>query len=796
MRRDPGARFPPALGLESPQRMSSEPLLRRRLLVGGIVQGVGFRPFVHGLARRHALAGSVRNVAGGVAIEIEGPAEAVAAFERELVHDAPPLAAIDEIRAETIAPLGELDFRIEASGAAEAVPTPVSPDVAVCDACRAELLDPADRRYRYPFLNCTDCGPRFTIIESLPYDRPRTTMRRFSMCPSCRAEYDDPESRRFHAQPNACPVCGPRLRFERAGDPALEGESARAASGEALDRGEIVAVKGIGGFHLACDARSDAAVATLRARKARGGKPFAVMVPDLAAARRLAELTEDEERLLESRERPIVLVRRRTSAEAGRISDQVAPGQATLGLLLPYSPLHHLLLAGRALVMTSGNRSEEPICRDDDEARERLGALADAFLLHDREIHAVCDDSVVRTFAGHELPLRRSRGYAPYPLRLPRAAPPLLAVGAELKATFCLATERRAFLSQHIGDLGNLETLTAFERAVEHLSGLFRIEPERIACDLHPGYLGMQWAERLARERALPLVKVQHHHAHVAAVMAEHGLSGDRPVLGASFDGTGYGLDGAIWGGEILLADYARAERIAHLRYAPLPGGDAAIRHPRRMALAHLAAAGIEWHPDLPPVAATPEAERRILARQVETGFGTVPTSSMGRLFDAVAALAGLCQESRFEGEAAMALEAAAETATAPTEPYRFALREEETLRIDPAPVLEAIVRDVRRGEPAARIARSFHAAVADALVAACIHGRRQTGVRTVALSGGVFQNVLLLSFAVEGLAREGFEVLTHRKVPPNDGGLALGQAAIAGLGGGTIGPTSDSRRS
>nr|MBP7692979.1 carbamoyltransferase HypF [Anaerolineales bacterium] len=530
---------------------------RQRLHVTGVVQGVGFRPFVYGLAEAHGLAGWVGNHSAGVFIEIEGPAAARQAFQLDLIQRRPPLAHIEAVTVEDLAPLGETGFRIVASQAQAGARTLISPDLCLCADCRRELFDPANRRYRYPFINCTNCGPRFTIVQDIPYDRPLTTMAAFTLCPDCAAEYHDPRDRRFHAQPNACPVCGPSIWLEIGATPPVGGEAALPAVRQLLAAGQSVAVKGLGGFHLACDAASDAALRRLRDRKGRVDKPFAVMVPDLAAAGALAEVSAEEAQLLTSRERPIVLLKRRPDAP---LSPLVAPGNPYIGILLPYTPLHELLLEGwPALVMTSANYSDEPIVKDNAEARARLADLADAFLMHDRDIHVWADDSVVRVFEGRELPLRRSRGYAPFPVRLPLAAPPTLAVGGELKAAFCLAEGAHAFLSQHLGDMENLETLTAFERAADHFQRLFRCTPEIIAADLHPRYLSARWArEHVARAPAARrLVEVQHHHAHLAAVMAEAGHPVERPVIGFSFDGTGYGPDGAIWGGEVLLADYS-----------------------------------------------------------------------------------------------------------------------------------------------------------------------------------------------------------------------------------------------
>ncbi len=558
---------------------------------------------------------------------------------------------------------------------------------------------------------------------------------------------------------------------------------ALAAGIAVLAAGDVLAIKGVGGFHLACDATSEAAVERLRTRKGRGQKPFALMMRDLEIVRRYARLLPEEEELLLGRERPIVLLARR-SDPAWPLAEGVAPRQLTLGVMLPYAPLHELLLGEKPLVMTSGNRSEEPIAREDGEALERLGDLADAFLLHDRPIHAACDDSVVRFALGGILPLRRSRGYAPAPLTLPAPAPPLLAVGGELKAVFALTEGRHAYLSQHLGDLGNLETTLAFERALASLGELLCIRPRAVVCDLHPGYFSTRWAREWAAREAVPVLAVQHHHAHVAAVMVEHGLSGDRPVLGVAFDGTGYGSDGAIWGGELLLADYRGFERLGHLAPAWLPGGDAAVRRPARMALAHLAAAGLPWDEALPPVAATTDAERRLLARQLQTGFASVPTTSAGRLFDAVAALLGIAAEATYEGQPAIELEAAAE-GFEDDGSCRFEVRDGLPWVADSAPLLAALIAGLAAGAPLGLLSARFHGAVARLIVELCRRARRAWGVGTVALSGGVFQNLRLLTAAAEGLTAEGFTVLLHRRVPPIDGGLALGQAAVAAYGGG-----------
>jgi hydrogenase maturation protein HypF len=797
--------------------------VRRRYAVAGVVQGVGFRPFVHRIATDLLLDGFVGNAAGLVFVEVQGEAGAVAEFARRLVAHAPPLARIaavtEEVRALEAAPGFTIVSSIDEGGGT----TPIPPDVAVCADCLRELFDPADRRYRHPFITCTNCGPRFTIITGLPYDRPATTMAGFPMCGACAAEYTDPTDRRFHAQPVCCADCGPTLTFRggpgatpahpvgladpadasqspwglRSAQPVCEppsgahNEPLRAARA-ALAAGLVVAVKGVGGYHLACDATSEAAVGAVRARKARGGKPFAVMVRDLDAARELAEIDEAEAGVLTSSARPVVLLRRRPSA---RIAEGVAPDNPWLGIVLPYTPVHHLLLEhGGTLVMTSANRSDEPICFTADDAEHRLGALADAVLDHNRAIHVPCDDSVVRVVDGHELPIRRSRGYAPLPVDLGRRGPAVLAVGGELKNTFCLTDGALAYCSAHVGDMGTLETMRAFERAVGQLTAL-RGTPTRIAADLHPAYLTRAWAERHADDRPVDLV--QHHHAHVVSLLAEHGRLGE-PIVGVAFDGTGYGPDATIWGGEILLLgqDSHRYTRAAHLAEVPLPGGDAAVRHPRRMALAHLWAAGIAWDADLPPVAACAPAELRLLASQLTSGTTCVPTTSMGRLFDAVASLLGIRHESRYEAEAAMALEHAA-LAGPPGHDRQtgdmaatYGSHVPETVIkglsvgadgvLDPAPALAGLVDGLRAGVAPGALAWAFHVAVADAVaeVVAQVAGP----VRLAGLTGGVFQNVLLLRLVRERLAGHGFTVLTHRTVPPNDGGLALGQAAVAVL--------------
>ncbi len=794
-------------------------IVRRRYTVTGVVQGVGFRPFVHRIAAELGLSGLVGNAAGEVFIEVQGGPAAVAAFAERLVAQAPPLARIAAVVEEARAPEAGSGFTIVPSRDGAGV-TPIPPDVALCGDCLRELFDPADRRFRHAFITCTNCGPRFTIITGLPYDRPATTMAGFPMCAACAAEYANPADRRFHAQPVCCPDCGPTLTFRPAHaappraqvpgcqechpadterpecHPAATQRPARSqgaleAARAALHAGEVVAIKGIGGYHLACDATSEAAVATVRARKARGGKPFAVMVRDLAAARVLAEIDDAEAAVLTAPARPVVLLRRRPG---GPLADPVAPDNPWLGILLPYTPVHHLLLeTGGPLVMTSANRSDEPICFTAADAAERLPALADAVLDNDRPIHVPCDDSVVRVVDGHELPIRRSRGFAPLPIDLGVRGRAVLAVGGELKNTFCLTDDGGlAHCSAHVGDMGTLETLRAFERATGQLTAL-RGAPTRLVADLHPAYLTRSWAERNAGERPVDLV--QHHHAHVVALLAEHGRLRE-PIVGVAFDGTGYGTDATVWGGEILLLgpDSHRYTRAAHLAPVPQPGGDAAVRHPRRMALAHLHAAGIAWDADLPPVAACTDAERRLLASQLATGTACVPTTSMGRLFDAVASLLGIRHESRYEAEAAMALEHAASGAAqrqechpADTERpechpaatgWGFALGPDGVL--DPAPVLRALVDGLRAGVDAGVLAGAFHVAVADAVAA--VVGRVAGPVRLVGLTGGVFQNVLLLRLTRERLTREGFTVLTHRTVPPNDGGLALGQAAVSVL--------------
>jgi hydrogenase maturation protein HypF len=609
-------------------------------------------------------------------------------------------------------------------------------------------------------------------------------MAPFQMCPDCQAEYDDPTNRRFHAQPNACPVCGPKVWFQTLSpESQVQADTNSVAAIQAgrdhLRTGGILAVKGLGGFHLACDATNGAAVTLLRERKGRVDKPFAIMSFDLQTVEQYCAVSDEERALLTSRERPIVLLRRHIDCP---ISPFVAPGNRYLGVMLPYTPFHYVLLepAGDfpiGLVMTSGNYSEEPIATDNGEALERLGHLADAFLLHDRDIYARCDDSVTRVFAGAELPIRRSRGYAPYPVHLPIKVRQVLAVGAELKNTFCLTRDRYAFLSQHIGDLENYETLRFFEQMVEQLARTFRVEPELVAHDMHPGYLTTGWAKSRTSELRVQSFAVQHHHAHIAACMAENGLAGEHPVIGVAFDGTGYGPDGAIWGGEFLVADYASFRRVAHLKYIPLPGGDAAIRRPYRTALAYLWAAGVPWEEDLPPVAAAPSTERAVLAQQLERELNTVPTSSVGRLFDAVSALAGVRQEINYEAQAAIELEMLVERETGEAYPFEF-----DKGMIDPGPCIRDVASDASAGIPAGVIAAKFHNGLAQILCDVCVRLRQEIGLNEIALSGGVFQNVTLLERATRLLREAGFTIHTHRLVPPNDACISLGQAVVASM--------------
>ena len=754
--------------------------------VRGIVQGVGFRPFVYALARRLDLAGLVRNDAEGVRIEAEGAPEYLERFVRALEEDAPPLAVVESVAWRPLAALGDRGFRIEESREGDRRRALVSPDVATCDDCLAELLDPTDRRHRYPFTNCTNCGPRFTITRSVPYDRAKTTMSRFEMCPDCRREYDDPADRRFHAQPNACPACGPRVRlFDRFGhELRVEPGDPISRAAQMLRGRAVVAIKGLGGYHLACDPFDPAAVRSLRGRKVRQDKPFALMARDLVQARELCHVTPEEEILLTSAARPIVLLWRR---EEGGVADEVAPRQKTLGVMLAYTPLHHLLLrdAGIPLVMTSGNNSDEPIAYRDDEAFEQLCEIADYFLVHDRPIHTRCDDSVFRIAAGAPYPLRRSRGYAPAPLRLAGDfARHTLACGGELKNTFCLAKDRHAFPSHHVGDMENYETLRSFREGVEHYCRLFDVQPELVAYDLHPEYLSTKYARDL-EEDGLPAVGVQHHHAHVASCLADNERPGTERVIGVALDGTGYGTDGAVWGGEFFDGSLEGGfVRRAHLEYAPLPGGSAAIRQPWRLGISRLIQLyGEEETLSLPLAVVREAGERnvRLISRLVERGLNTPPTSSAGRLFDAVAALVGVPGSGRatYEGQAAIELELAAEGLA--DRGYPFGLRPEGGMWVvETGETVGGVVEDLLAGREVGGISARFHRTMAEVVVAGCERIRDEGGASAVALSGGTFQNLLLMEQVLECLVGKGFTVYLHRRVPTNDGGLALGQAVLA----------------
>jgi hydrogenase maturation protein HypF len=736
---------------------------RRGIRVRGTVQGVGFRPAVYRLASELALGGWVRNDSEGVWIEVEGGPDVLARFVERLAGELPPLGRISELTMVDLTPSGQADFRVVSSTAQETVRAIVPADAAICADCLRELFDPHDRRHRYPFINCTGCGPRYTIVRDVPYDRVRTTMRAFTLCGPCRAEYEDPTDRRFHAEPNACPGCGPRLRLLRGGAAAAGEDALRGAASE-LAAGRIVAVKGIGGFHLAVSATDGEAVARLRARKRRPDKPLALMVRSLAEAEEIVLLSDAARAALISPARPIVLCPARPGTA---IAGGVAPGLGELGIMLAYAPLHHLLLADgpTVLVMTSGNRSEEPIARDDDDARARLGEIADAFLVHDREIHTRADDSVVRSVAGGVQPVRRSRGFVPEPIALGCSAPPICAVGAELKNTVCLTRGDQAYLSPHVGDLENAEAYGFFVEVIDKLGRLLGVTPAIVAHDLHPDYLSTRWALRAARPRE----PVQHHHAHIASCLVDNGRVG--PVLGVAFDGTGCGPAGDVWGGEILHADLTGFTRLGHLRPIALVGGEAAIREPWRLA----AAALLDAELSLESLSRVDPARLRAIAglyRRAPRATGA------GRWFDAVAALCGVRDVISYEGQAAVELEALA--APGETGSYPFAIDGAQPEIYDLRPTVRAIVADLRRGVPSSIVAARFHRTLAQVVAGAARSGRARRGGATVALSGGCFQNKILTESVKDLLEADGFEVLVHRRVPPNDGGVALGQAAVA----------------
>lgn len=747
-----------------------------RIHVDGIVQGVGFRPFVYNLAVSFGLTGWVRNTSNGVDIEITGRKDEIDSFLDRLHSNPPPLAHIDSISIQPIQVIPYTDFNIVVSNAIPGDFIPVSPDLCICPDCRRELFDPNDRRFRYPFINCTNCGPRFSIIQDIPYDRPLTTMSGFEMCLKCESEYHNPSDRRYHAQPVACAECGPQVSFQETGNTKQAGEIAIQLARDAIKAGKIVAVKGLGGYHLACDASNSKSISTLHERKQRSDKPFALMVFDLDTIRRYAYVNKEEEKQLISPQHPIVLLRKRPDVAS---LDHTAPNQNVLGFMLPYTPLHLLLLEPapdypEVLVMTSGNLSEEPIAYQDGEAFQQLAGLADAFLTHDRPIHMRIDDSVVRIQDQKVYPIRRARGYAPDPIRMSAQLTQVLACGAELKNTFALSRDQYVFISHHIGDLENLETLKSFEEGIQHYQNLFRIDPGHVAVDLHPDHLATRFGEEYSRQRHLPLTRIQHHHAHLAACLADNNIISDDPVIGLIFDGTGYGTDGHIWGGEVLLGNYNGFKRRFHLSETPLPGGDSAIRNPSKIALAQLFSAGIKWGEQLPPVSSYDPETLRLLHKQLATNLNCIPTTSMGRLFDAVASLVGIRHKVNYEGQAAIELENIAD----PVESGKYDLPISADV-IKSTELFPQIIRDLTSGINISCISARFHNTLAQLCIDCCTLIKKESGITRVALSGGVWQNTTLLQKASALLSGSGFTVLLHHRVPPNDGGLALGQVMI-----------------
>jgi hydrogenase maturation protein HypF len=748
--------------------------VRASVLIEGVVQGVGFRPFVYDRARRHNLTGWVRNDEHGVSIEVEGEQDRVAAFLDGLSAP-PPLAVVERREVTYLAVAGYQGFEIrESTGGDEERLALISPDMTLCADCREELFNPGDRRYHYPFINCTNCGPRFTIIRDIPYDRPKTTMATFEMCPACNAEYHDPGNRRFHAQPNACPACGPRVSLLAAAGTAVAVADPIAEAIDLLARGKIVAIKGLGGFHLACDAANEGVVSLLRSRKYREDKPFALMCRDIETIERLCVVDDESRRLLLGRERPIVIIPRRGDAA---VATAVAPGQRTLGVMLPYTPLHQLLFsAGSAsLVMTSGNRSDEPIAFRNADAVEQLSGIADFFLVHNREIQTRCDDSVVKPLRGRPTFLRRARGYVPFPIKLKHGGKSVLACGAELKNTFCLTKGNYAFVSHHIGDLENYETMQSFEEGIELIARLFQIEPAAVVHDLHPDYLATRYALTYASDRNVPAIGVQHHHAHALSCMAEHGLEG--PVLAMVLDGTGYGTDGTVWGGEFLEVTPRRYNRLGHLRQIPLPGGDRAAREPWRMAAVYLErVCGTIDDVSIPFTRGLDHAQWALLREAMAAGINSPLCSSMGRLFDAVSALIGVRERNHYEGQAAIELEQMA----LPDARGEYVMEihvEDDQLILDPDPVIAAVIVAIIAGEAPSAISACFHNAVARGVAQMAKRMREATGLSAIVLSGGVFQNHLLMGKTLDLLGHAGFTAYCHHQLPANDGGIALGQA-------------------
>lgn len=755
---------------------------RYNIRVFGVVQGVGFRPFIYRLAVTHNLNGWVRNTSGYVEVDVEGTHADVTAFINNIKVQAPKAARIENIEPLELAQISDYtSFEIRSSQHHSDEYQLVSPDLSTCHECAVEIFDFTNRRYLYPFTNCTNCGPRFTIIKDIPYDRQLTTMSCFIMCPECQSEYDNPTNRRFHAQPNACPVCGPRLELVQKNGLAIDCPDPLGETARFLRDGKIVALKGLGGFLLACDATNDEVVSELRRRKQRQSKPFAVMATDIAMAKRYCIISEDEEKLLVSAQSPIVLLKLLAQTD---LAPSVAPNLKYLGVLLPYTPLHHLLMrsCGLPLVMTSGNLSEEPIARSNDEALRRLSGIADYFLWHNRDIHVCYDDSVAQVIDNEACLVRRARGYAPYPVHLPfSAAQPVLSCGADMKGTFCLMRDNHAFISQHIGDMENTETLSHFEDTIETYKKLFRVEPRIIACDAHPDYFSTRYAQKLVQTGVdLHLLNVQHHHAHVASCMAENSIT--QPVIGVALDGTGYGTDGNIWGGEFLLADYHKSERLAHLEYVPLPGGDMATKRPLRVAMAYvyallgedaLIASGLSTR--------VTSAELKLLCQQIDRCVNSPLTSSCGRLFDAVAALIDIRDSINYEAQAAVELEMAAMDMPAQTKRYPMEFTQQNGVQVIRLKELfSAILKDIKNNVGQAEIAACFHASLADAIAVMCGELSNKSGIKMIALSGGVFQNRLLLQTTKNALHRGGMSVITHKQVPAGDGGIALGQAAIA----------------